>query len=683
MRNPPQWLRDTMGEDFDFSGYPAADDDCFIQVNMFAASDDSNQSAYTVGCVMETTYTTLKESFPWITKAVIYSDQCGDYHSTLSLIFNHEIGRLTGIRIILCAHTEVGEGKSEVDMRFGQLMQRMNKHLGKVNRRDAAELFQNMEKVRSNGDRNLNIAINRSRFKSGTSGAIPLLSQCQSYEFPEGGGVIIREVYGYGEGIFLSKEDLMKYDHYGIIDSVGTGTYVIDESVGKQVPMRRHTYEGKREAKINKDEQSASKKRKSANIIEMNATLLKKVEPKSERVECGECGRGYCNQSFYSKHKADGRCDKYREDRQAKEEETKRRGMKAEAMICDRRADAAKVELAVANSLDEESFTFMLRADRDAIKFTSCDKTNAVLVKKVDASRIDLACTILPKYKVSSILVDGVDVPFSNVDGVTNLIVSEIKPIEVIFIKPDGVLPRHGYARKHPCTSQTETMTKTQLKFLEEICQAYKDKNQVQPRYMVVHKQMVEKYGALKLDKKKRVIVLHPTKIFNWLKTRAAQDKEKDKCNAGIALASIATQRSITNRSPRANEETDYSERSVAELKVLLRDLHLSETGNKSALIARLVVHAESERSQSGDRLVKFENKTVDQLKALLRNISLSVTGNKTSLIDRLQIHTHMNKSVMQLKASLGSLGLDQTGTKSALKARLMEAEKQKRSRTD
>ena len=36
----------------DFSAFPAADDDCFVQVDMYGASDESKQSAFDMGSVM-------------------------------------------------------------------------------------------------------------------------------------------------------------------------------------------------------------------------------------------------------------------------------------------------------------------------------------------------------------------------------------------------------------------------------------------------------------------------------------------------------------------------------------------------------------------------------------------------------------------------------------------------------
>ena len=123
MKNPPQHIRDLHSDSVDWSKFPSAEDDCLVQVNVYGGSDNSKQSANHMGNVMSVQYKELKKSFPWITAAIPFSDQCGDYRSTPATIFNHEMGRLTGVRVKLVIHAEVGEGKGEMDMRFGQKSQ--------------------------------------------------------------------------------------------------------------------------------------------------------------------------------------------------------------------------------------------------------------------------------------------------------------------------------------------------------------------------------------------------------------------------------------------------------------------------------------------------------------------------------------------------------------------------------
>ena len=61
--------------DFDWSNYPEPDDDCFLQVKVFSASNDADQSAYHMGGTTEAVYRALKISLPWITETIRISDQ--------------------------------------------------------------------------------------------------------------------------------------------------------------------------------------------------------------------------------------------------------------------------------------------------------------------------------------------------------------------------------------------------------------------------------------------------------------------------------------------------------------------------------------------------------------------------------------------------------------------------------
>ena len=82
---------------------------------------------------------------PWLTGAIPYSDQCGDYRSTSATVFNHEMGRLTELRVKLVLHSEVGSGKGEVDMHFGQKAQQFVAILGRMSHTCAADIFQHLD----------------------------------------------------------------------------------------------------------------------------------------------------------------------------------------------------------------------------------------------------------------------------------------------------------------------------------------------------------------------------------------------------------------------------------------------------------------------------------------------------------------------------------------------------------
>lgn len=125
LRNPPAEVREQFPT-VDWASFPPPNEECYVQVNIFAACDDSKQSAFHMGSTMEVTYLLFKKSFPWISKAIPFSDNCGDYHSTAATNFNHEMGRLTGIFVVRVEHSEAGEGKGEVDVRFGIWSRKFN-----------------------------------------------------------------------------------------------------------------------------------------------------------------------------------------------------------------------------------------------------------------------------------------------------------------------------------------------------------------------------------------------------------------------------------------------------------------------------------------------------------------------------------------------------------------------------
>ena len=106
-------------------------------------------------------------------------------------------------------HSEVGEGKVEVDMKFGHKAQHFVSILGRLPRLNAADLFQHLELCRFDRDYNLELDISMTfLFKPGSSGALPYLEQCTSVEYLPEGGLILREIYGYGPGIKVNKSTL-------------------------------------------------------------------------------------------------------------------------------------------------------------------------------------------------------------------------------------------------------------------------------------------------------------------------------------------------------------------------------------------------------------------------------------------------------------------------------------------
>ena len=130
-----------------------------------------------------------------------YSDQCGDYHSAAATLYNHEIGRFTGIHVVRSEHSEVGEGKGEVDMKFGIIAQQFYTTLANSDREDASALFEHLEEVKRAGDFNMQAAVDRSLFKAGSGKAIPYHDQCQCVVHDRAnGGIRLHEFHGIGVG---------------------------------------------------------------------------------------------------------------------------------------------------------------------------------------------------------------------------------------------------------------------------------------------------------------------------------------------------------------------------------------------------------------------------------------------------------------------------------------------------
>jgi len=248
-RNPTPAIREKFPL-IDWTQFPAASEDVFLQVNCFVATDDSSQSAYHMGGVMEVSYKELKKAFPWLEGIIPYSDQCGDYHSTGATVFNHAIGRLTGIHVVRSEHSEVGEGKGDVDMKFGILAQQFYSTLARSNRECAEHLFDQLEEARRDGDYNVLGEIDRSLFKKGNAGAIPLHHQCQCVVHHKDGGITLNEFFGIGSGKHVSEEELKNFDLYGIMESSGgTGSQALKTTEGVMQPTVRGTPEQKRRRK--------------------------------------------------------------------------------------------------------------------------------------------------------------------------------------------------------------------------------------------------------------------------------------------------------------------------------------------------------------------------------------------------------------------------------------------------
>ena len=570
MRNPGENIRERY-PDVDWTQYPAASKEAFLQVNCFVACDDSSQSAYTMGCMMEVSYPELKQSFPWLDTVIPFSDQCGDYHSTAATIYNHEIGRLTGIHVGRSEHSEVGEGKGEVDMKFGILAQQFYTTLANSDRADASDLFNQLEEVRRAGDFNMQAAIDRSIFKAGSGKAIPYHDQCQCVEHNrEGGGIILREFEGIGSGIPYSKEQLKAHDAYSLMKSeVGSGTEVLRSTKGGMVPVVRDTCKDKAqklEVKTRKQQEAAERKRRKAeNDSAAMAAAVKEHRPKNavdaEQLRCAACGRTYLSGDRFEEHKrvVDGAmsmCQKQQEIAATKAKQIKNTRLAAQQIMKEKRAKLDEEEKEEQRLLSVVVYDVKCREDAQALKL-EVDESGGVVVSSVDPLRVELALRVLKGYRLescgSSVGEAGDEAMLQQAEAALG-VATAASPVRLTFAKPPPTMLAHGWARKKLRVATNNKVMPGQKKWLEEYCDAYEKKGS-QPRHMVVYRAMVNRGGLLYVEDGVP-FVMSGQAIFNWLKRRWATQKA-----AGINLATaVAASPAITLEREEGDEEEEEEE---------------------------------------------------------------------------------------------------------------------------
>ena len=414
MRNPPQETRD-QHQDVDWAQFPAASEDVYLQVNCFVASDDSNQSAYHMGCMMEVTYKELKGSFPWLDTVIPFSDQCGDYHSTAATIYNHEIGRLTGIHIGRSEHSEVGEGKGEVDMKFGILAQQFYTTLANSNREDASALFDQLEEAKRAGNYNMQASIDRSLFKEGSGKAIPYHDQCQCVVHDRtNGGIRLHEFHGIGSGIPYSKEQLKAHDTYVLMDSVGgSGSSLLRSTDGMMVPTIRLTQKEKSEKMQQKTQrQEASEKKrkeKAENDRAARAAIVQEHcnNEQQVRLHCPDCHRSYLTKSRFDQHRvrrsgaAKSTCEQRQETAAAKLQ-IKSTRLAANQILREQQAKREEEEKEEQLQLSVVVYEISNKEDAAALAFEEDTDSDGIVVSSVDLTRTDLALRVLEGYRLET-----------------------------------------------------------------------------------------------------------------------------------------------------------------------------------------------------------------------------------------------------------------------------------------
>ena len=527
----------------------------------------------------------LKEAFPWLNCAIPYSDQCGDYRSTASTIFNHEMGRLTGIRVKFALHSEVGEGKGEVDMRFGQKSQQMERLLAQQDRLWAGDLYNQMQQCKGPGDVNLRIEIDMSLFKPGASKAVPFLEQCASVEFLPEGGLILREVHGYGPGIKVAKAELQKSDHYGVMEVEETGSSVAQASGDQWIPQER----------VNRDvrgESNSALARGAAKALKEaeRADLMADEMPAPVAKTCEACSGVYQSADTFLRHLSNGACE--RRQMKAQEAKDKRTDRKPVPEVLEEqraRLRAEELHAASVGQINVRKFEFK-SVDEVHAMTVSDDAAGIVKVTNVLHDWKRLATCVLPGYTICAI--HDRDVPVAMADMTAEAFVrlmeqcSAARPITVSFAKPRAPMPMPGFARKRPCKATHIKKTDTQVNFLMSYCASHETRYS-EPRSKHLWQAMRDKFGELTLDPVTQMpILMSETAIFNWLKGRYAAKK--------IAAVDIAAARAARpGRVPKAP--------SKAAAKVAKPRASAQKKATQKAKAAMLDDESSDESSESSD----------------------------------------------------------------------------------
>ena len=397
----------------------------------------------------------------------------------------------------------------------------------------------------------MELAISMSLFKAGSSGAIPHLEQCSAVEYLDGGGLRLREVDGYGPGILVTKGELQKKDHYGLMAVDETGSFAVQTSDGAVEPMRRDNDQAKRQAKADRVEQQSAREKKTQQREQAKKDLLRAVEPESSVRTCGVCRRPYRSEATYQRHFTSGACE--RRQASASAADAARASQKTATVIVEERRAARKAADAAATAgSGRVTFTFASREDASAVIFT--DDGSAVVVESVDHQRQRLATAILPGYTAVATEDSASDDMGTNSVVSTGHIVALLagasaeQPVVVTFVKPNGPMPLRGFARKRQRKEAKSSLSGEQVSFLEGFCNAHEE-TQSQPRAKTVREAMIAKHGRLKLDGNGVPIVMSETAIFNWLKARWSARK--------LALTHVAAAAAVRAADKKSKEALD------------------------------------------------------------------------------------------------------------------------------
>jgi hypothetical protein len=328
--------------------------------------------------------------------------------------------------------------------------------------------------------------------------------------------VVLREVAGYGPGVAVSKEELVKLDHYGLMAAEETGSVALQTSEGPMKVQRRDHENTRWQAAGDRQQLQKDKCMVREEKKQKNADLLAAVEPKSRVRDCGACGAKYRTEATFEQHFVNGMCER-RKAANANAQAPRLERKAAAVVVDERRAALAAAQVSSA----ECNFVFVSHEDGNGIELGT-DAGGTVVVEAVSRDRKILATKVLPSYTVKAVSVGDTAVESWTAVSLNNLLKesSATSPVMVTFGKPSGPMPMRGWARKRPRKESPVKVTETQAKFLADFCDA-REKQHSQPRAHTVREEMIRTFGILAVDPDtKEPIVMNETAIFNWLKTR-------------------------------------------------------------------------------------------------------------------------------------------------------------------
>ena len=349
----------------------------------------------------------------------------------------------------------------------------------------------------------------------------------------------------------MTKEELVKLDHYGLMAAAETGSVALQTSDGPMKVQRRDRDNAKRQAAGDRQNLLKERGMQREEEKQKKAGLMAAVEPKSSVRDCGACGEKYRTEATFEHHFANGMCER-RKTAKADVQTPRPERKAATVVVEERRAAHAAVQATGAQRI----FEFASHADGMGVELAA-DAEGTVVVEAVSRDNTILAAKVLPSYTVKAVSVSDAAVESWTAASLKDLLreSSVARPVKVTFGKPPGPMPMRGWARKRARKESPMKVTETQAHFLAAFCDAREEEHS-QPRAHAVREAMILKFGGLAVDPDtKEPIVMTETAIFNWLKTRWSAKKV-----VLVHISAAAAMRAATGKEAGGGTEATESE---------------------------------------------------------------------------------------------------------------------------